>query len=205
MSDSGLGRLKITRLSGTEVFRESGTSAGFDVLDFWRWSTSDLVMNTTRGVLAEYIVARALGLPTDCAREEWGAFDLETSAGLRIEVKSCAFVQSWAQDELSSIQFVVPKRLGWDPETNVMETTPRRHADVYVFALLAHKDKATIDPLNLDQWQFWAVATQALDERSRSQHSITLRSLNGLAGDSVRFPDLREAIQRAAVSGGVDV
>jgi len=28
----------------------------------------------------------------------------------------------------------------------------RRHSHVYVFALLAHTDKATVNPLDLDQW-----------------------------------------------------
>lgn len=140
MTNPALGRLKIDRLTGSEVFHENGRPAGFDVLDFWRWSASDLVMNTTRGILAEYVVARALGVPTDRAREGWSAFDLLTTDGLRIEVKSAAYVQSWAQDRFSTIQFLVPKRLGWDPDTNVMETEARRHADVYVLALLAHKD-----------------------------------------------------------------
>jgi hypothetical protein len=86
-----------------------------------------------------------------------------------------------------------------------METEARRHADVYVFALLAHVDKSTIDPTNLAQWQFWAVPTEHLDGRLRSQHSITLKSLRKLAGDPVDFAGLPAAVQRAARrSSGVD-
>ncbi len=201
MPDPSLGRLKPRRLSGDEVFYQDGQSVGFNVLDFWRWSTSDLVMNTTRAVLAEYIVARALGMPTDHVREEWGAFDLRRDDGPRVEVKSAAYVQSWAQDKFSTIQFVVAKRRGWDPDTNVMDTEPRRHADVYVLALLAHKDQSTIDPLDLSQWQFWAVPTKDFDTRSRSQHSITLNSLRKLAGSPVDFRGLRAAVDRAATCG----
>jgi hypothetical protein len=204
MSDLPLGRLKIRRLSGLEVFHNNGVPHDFAVADFWSWSTSDLVDNTTRGVLAEYIVARALAIPTDQARDDWGAFDLRTDEGLRIEVKSAAYVQSWTQQRLSTIQFVVSKRLGWDPETNEMGTEARRHADIYVFALLAHRDKTTIDPLDLSQWQFWAVPTRDLDERSRSQHSITLTSLLKLAGDPVGFEGLTAAVNEAAHEyGGV--
>ncbi len=197
-AEPSLAPLKIARMSGSESFHQDGRSIGFDVLDFWGWSTSDLVSNTTRGIVAEYIVAKALGVPTDQAREEWGSFDLCTGSGLRIEVKSSAYLQTWDQSRLSTIQFVVPKRLGWDPQTNKWETAARRHADVYVFALLAHTDKPTLDPLNLDQWQFWAVSTRDLDERSRSQHSITLRSLRNLAGDPVDFSNLTAAIEQAA-------
>jgi hypothetical protein len=50
-------------------------------------TASDLVSNSTRGVLAEFIVARALGLDTG-VRTEWQAFDLETASGKKIEVKS---------------------------------------------------------------------------------------------------------------------
>ena len=198
MSDTPLGRLKVNRLSGSEVFHKDGRSTVFNVLDFWCWSTSDLVMNTTRGILAEFIVAKALGIPTDGVREEWASFDLKTSEGLCVEVKSCAYIQSWTQSKLSTIQFVVPKRLGWDPDTGQTETKPQRHADVYVFALLAHQDKATIDPLNLAQWQFWVVPTQELESRTRSQHSITLLSLRKLSGDPVDFMSLRGAVKQTA-------
>lgn len=35
---------------------------------FYAWAYGDLLANTTRGVLAEYIVATALGLPCDTKR-----------------------------------------------------------------------------------------------------------------------------------------
>jgi hypothetical protein len=54
MADASLVRLKINRRSGAEPFHEAGHPASFDVLDFWRWSASDLVTNITRGVLAEH-------------------------------------------------------------------------------------------------------------------------------------------------------
>jgi hypothetical protein len=42
---------------------------GLTVADFWGWSRSDLLDNTERGVLAELIVAAALGIPADGVRE----------------------------------------------------------------------------------------------------------------------------------------
>jgi hypothetical protein len=38
-----------------------------------------------------------------------------------------------------------------------------------------------IGPLRLDQWEFYVVPTQVLERRERSQHSITLTGLQGLA------------------------
>ena len=67
----------ITELkSGSERFHCSGEALGPTLQDFWRWSTSDLVSNATRGRLAEFIVASALGISIAGVRDEWGPFDL---------------------------------------------------------------------------------------------------------------------------------
>lgn len=196
--DEALGRLTTTRKTGAEGFHRSGKNLGFDLLSFWQWSTSDLVSNVTRGRLAEYLVARALGLASEGVRDEWAAFDLLTPSGIKVEVKSAAYIQSWHQRALSSVGFVVPKTLAWDAGTNVQAREARRQADVYVFALLAHIDKATIDPLDLGQWRFYVLPTSVLDARIRSQHSITLKSLEGLAGPPAEYSRLREAVEHAA-------
>ncbi|WP_447859621.1 hypothetical protein [Nitrospira calida] len=192
-----LSRIYPLRRSGNEPLHSNGHSLGVTLLDFWRWSSSDLISNATRGVLAEFIVASALGIKLDSVRDEWGAFDLETPEGITVEVKSAAYIQSWSQRNLSSIMFRVPKTRAWNADTNVQEKEPRRQAQVYVFALLAHQDKASIDPLNVDQWQFFVLPTEVLDARIRSQHSITLRSLERLAGQAIPYDALREAVRRA--------
>lgn len=73
-----------------------------------------------------------------------------------------------------------------------------RHADVYVFALLAHTDKATVDPLDLCQRQFFVVPTATINERTRSQHSITLPSLRAMTS-ALRFDELRAAVEAVAL------
>ena len=57
-----LGPLPVLRKSGAEPFHASGNNLGFDMQMFWQWAVSDLVSNTARGVLAEFLVARALGI-----------------------------------------------------------------------------------------------------------------------------------------------
>lgn len=66
------------------------------VLDFWRWSFPDLRLNIVRGVLAEFLVAKAVGC-TEAPKKEWANFDVLTPAGVRVEVKASAYWQSWAQ------------------------------------------------------------------------------------------------------------
>lgn len=188
-----LPQLTAGRKTGSETFLAGGSSTGLSLLDFWQWSVSDLVSNTTRGRLAEFLVASALGI-ADGIRNEWDAFDLCTASGLRIEVKSCAYLQSWFQAKQSSILFRIPATRAWDAATNLLSTESRRQADMYVFALLAHQDKSTLDPLNLDQWHFYLVLTRDLDARTRSQHSITLKSLQKLCANPVSYAELPTAI-----------
>jgi hypothetical protein len=48
-----------------------------ELIEFWQWSISDLVSNVSRGVLAEFIVAKALEINTvSNVRDEWAAYDL---------------------------------------------------------------------------------------------------------------------------------
>ena len=163
-----LGPIEVERCEPEEQFHDKGHPLGFDMLSFWQWSTSDLVSNATRGVLAEYIVARALGV-SDGVRDEWAAYDLRAADGTRVEVKSAAYIQSWRQNRPSRISFRVPKTRAWDRKSNRRSKEKKRQADVYVFALLAHRDQRTLDPLDVSQWEFFIVPTALLDNRTRSQ------------------------------------
>jgi hypothetical protein len=195
-----LGPLRAPRRTGRERFHRGGEPLGFALADFWAWSVSDLVSNATRGRLAEYLVARALGLSTAGVRNEWSAYDLETPSGIKIEVKSAAYLQAWYQQRLSTVSFSTPPTRAWDPETNIQSTEVARQADVYVFALLAHLDKATLDPLDVSQWEFFVLPTAVLNARTRSQHSITLKSLQTLCNHCLGFDGLAVAVERAAAS-----
>ena len=108
------------------------------------------------------------------------SYDLETPEGVKVEVKSCAYLQSWHQKKLSSITFNVREALYSDSYMSMYSEVAKRHADVYVFCLLHHEDKQTVDPLNLNQWEFYILATKQLNEYTRSKRSINLKSLKGL-------------------------
>lgn len=190
---SELGSIEQKRLTGEEPFIEASRSLGFDVASFWQWSCSDLVSNATRGILAEFIVAQAMGVARG-VRDEWAPFDLTAQDGTRIEVKSAAYVQSWHQDRPSPITFRVPKSRAWEASTGQLSDDAKRQADVYVFALLAHDHQPTLNPLDLCQWEFFVLPTFELDRRERSQHSIALASLRVLAGGPVSFGELRDAV-----------
>ena len=62
-----LKELEITKRSGNEKFRDGSKNLDFNLLSFWQWSSSDVVSNATRGILAEYIVGKALDfVNNDC-------------------------------------------------------------------------------------------------------------------------------------------
>ena len=185
--------------SGDEPFRAGEETLGFTLQDYWRWSGSDLMGNAARGVMAEYLVAKALGV-TQEPREEWGEFDAEVLGCGTIEVKSSAYIQSWEQQDYSKISFDIGKRKSaWNPKTGkYMELDPpERVADVYVFCLLKHKCQETIDPLDVHQWEFFVVPRSKLDHDDwKDNKSVGLNPLSRLAKPTA-YHELRDQVKRA--------
>ena len=58
--------------TGTEPFRSGSQVLQATVLDYWRWSGSDLMNSRERSILGEFLVAMALGLEKE-PRLEWNA------------------------------------------------------------------------------------------------------------------------------------
>lgn len=185
--------LEATRLTGAEPFHRSGQHLGFDLRSFWQWACSDINGNALRGLVAEYLVGRAVG-GDGGVRTEWHAYDVVTSSGLKVEVKTSAYLQTWKQEKLSAISFDIAPKRGWDAATNTMADTASRSANVYVFAVHSHKDKATLDPLDADQWEFYVLPAAVLDERVPGQKTIALSSLLKLRPKKVGFDGLADAI-----------
>jgi len=185
-----LGIIEFTQKEGSEeiICKDKGHT----LLNFWQWAYSDLVGNTERGALAEYLVAMACGIVKN-PRISWDAYDLETTEGIKIEVKSSAYIQTWKQKDFSKPVFNIPESYAWDYKENLFHNERKRHADVYVFALLAHKEQSTLNPLNLDQWEFYVLATKQLSEYTRNQKTLSLKSLLKLT-NSVHYNCLNEEI-----------
>jgi hypothetical protein len=108
-----------------------------------------------------------------------------------VEVKSAAYLQRWHQRRLSIITFDIRPTLGWAAATNTYSPERKRHADVYVFALLAHRDKATRDPLNIDQWDLYVLPTAVLDAQLPMQKTISLGMVRRIGAQQVRFSKLK--------------
>lgn len=182
-----------TRHTGNERFSLSGKPTNRRLLGFWQWAFSDLVGNIQRGRLAEYIVALAID-QEEWKRKDWDPFDLVTKNGIRLEVKSAAYIQSWPQPRPSPIRFGIAPTHAWEPETGRYHSKCERQADVYVFCLLHHLDRDSVDPLNLDQWKFYILPTEVLNNRAAQQRGISLSSLLKLGPANCGFNELEAGI-----------
>jgi len=191
-----LGAVKTVVKSGNEPFHFNGKKVTQNLLSFWQWASSEILSNTLRGVLAEYIVSIDIQCP-DEVREEWDAFDLISNDNVKIEVKSSSYIQSWQQSKLSNISFGIQPTVIWN-ENNTRSTVAKRQSDVYVFCLLAHKEQKTIDPLNLEQWEFYVLSTNILNEKVGNQKTITLSSLLKLKPQKCNFGEINEAIKKVS-------
>jgi hypothetical protein len=188
--------LPVRRLSGQETLHRGGQPLAPQVLAFWQWAASDLLGNTFRGWFAEFLVASDLGI-TGATRNGWEGFDLQTKDGVRIEVKASAYLQSWKQKRLSDPAFSVRPAKAWDPKTDTFTDAPDRHSDVYVFCLLHHTDKATVDPLDVTQWTFFVLSTLAINKRLGPRQSVTLRQLKALGPLEAQWGAIAPAIGEA--------
>ena len=166
------------RLSGNERLILSGKE-GPTTLDFWQWSSSDLLSNSLRGIFAEYLVAGALGI-TGETRIEWDAADLKFR-DVKIEVKSAAYLQTWRQEKLSTINFSIRQTTALDEWSGKFDSELKRQADIYVFCLLAHTDKSTVNPLDTNPWRFFVLPSTAINDKLKDQKTVGLSKLMTLS------------------------
>jgi hypothetical protein len=171
-----------------------------DKQEFLAWAYDDLLTNTTRGVLAEYIVATALGIG-DTKRIEWDKVDLRVGRigvdHFGVEVKSAAYVQAWKQTRPSEIAFDIAPTTGWDAEIDTYVTSPCRSAHVYVFCLLTGTERP-VDPLDVEQWEFYVLSTSVLNHQVPVQKTIRLGPLKALCRHPCTYDELSAAIHKAA-------
>ncbi|TXR55488.1 hypothetical protein [Quadrisphaera setariae] len=159
------------------------------VADFWRFALGDLRSNTTRGLLAEFLVQRAVG--GDGVREEWAKHDVTAADGTTIEVKSAARLQAWPQRRAAVPRFGGLRSRTWTDGVGHTDVATH-HAQVYVFCLHTETDPRAYDALDLDQWQFAALSRAVVEAQGCA--SLAWPTGLRLAGESAHHRDLAEAV-----------
>jgi hypothetical protein len=188
-------RLKIKRKTGDERFFSPEGLPGPKLLSFWQWAFSDLATNSMRGIVAEFIVSSALGVDRN-VRNPWLEYDLITKSGLKVEVKSAAYLQSWPQNRESPISFSIAKSRKWAYPPARLVGELKRHADLYVFCVLNHRRKRSLDPLNFNQWDFYVLDTKTLNKGAGDQKSLSFNKLLKLNPEKTSYDQLRVTINR---------
>ena len=178
--------VKTSKKTWNEQFLFNSTKLDFTLIDFWSWNTSDLLNNAMRWKLAEYIIARALKID-GWYRIEWDEYDLVYNK-LKIEIKSWAYIQSWEQDKYSNIILTIK------PTKDYNWLDFNRKSDIYIFAILSHKYAKTVDPLELEQWDFYIIETNVLNEKLWNQKTIGLKWLLKLTPIKCSFNDLKKEV-----------
>lgn len=176
------------KLSGNEQF-----SNGKTLNSFWSWAHSELMNNAERGRLAEYIVSMAL----DCKmpyRIEWDAYDLITEDGIKIEIKSSAYLQTWEQNEYSHIAFGIAPTKRWDEKTHKYSEEKTRQSDMYVFCVFTAKEPRVANPLDLSQWEFYVMKTDDINRLLKEQKTISLNALQKLPCAKTDYYGLKETV-----------
>lgn len=137
-------------------------------------------------MLAEFLVHSALETK-DVARADWLPFDLTSPSGLRIEVKSSAYLQAWTpEDVFSQISFDIAKKFAWDGATYA--SMAMRNSDLYVFCVFTARTR-DVSILDLDYWDFMFYLPRFLMRRCRSRkQSRSLLSLNSNQQNGFRWP-----------------
>jgi hypothetical protein len=162
----------VVRLQGNESLQTTIVdSQETTILDFWQWAFSDLQMNDIRGIFAEWLVAKLLDIPLD-VRDSWQEWDLTTREGVKIEVKTSAYLQAWAQKRPSTLKFSGLKGRKLNGEDNSYAAEATYNADLYVFCVQVEKDPLKWDALDLDQWQFYMLRRAELAELDQKTLSL---------------------------------
>ena len=149
------------RLTGQESLLSGELKLEASTLDFWQWGFSNLRFNDVRGVFAEWLVGKLLGIPLT-VRSSWDEYDLETPQCVKIEVKAAAYLQAWPQKQPSRIQFNRLKGRTWRSESGYAMTA-KCNADLYVFCIQIERDPESWNALDVSQWRFYLLTKERVE------------------------------------------
>ncbi len=170
----------------------------FTVLDFWRFSYGYLAGQSP--AIAEFLVAKALGIEKAENVTYWTAYDM-SYRGKRVEVKSTEYVHAWNKDGVSKVRTfsIAPTHNAYweNAETKALS----RQSDLYVFCVNTNREFQNPQPLILDHWDFYPVATSEINSYAEKngnpdQKTISLSVIEHLAGDPVKWNDLKAGIDK---------
>ena len=180
-------------MTGKEKFMFGGMELSFDLEDLWRFHYSNVY--SLHGEIAEFLVARALGVTKAQNTEYWTLWDT-TYREKRIEVKATAYFHLWNSNGKISKQrtFGITKAHGtYDPEKSGNRDFCRQN-DIYVFCLNVGNTKESSNPLVVDNWEFYIMPTSFINERCGDNKTISLGRIKGFGFTAKSYDEIKNEI-----------
>ncbi len=185
----------LTRLlTGDERFTDNGEPLDLTVRDFWSFQFSNIFHDPDE--IAEFLVAKALGLTKPYNKSSWTPYDISYHEK-RIEVKETAYFHSFDEPGEVSLRrgFDIHKSNS-DAGGTGHEKRYERQNDLYVFCLLNGTTPEDAYPLEVSHWEFYVVPTAVINQECGDQKSVSLSRVQTFASP-ITYRELREEIEKA--------
>ena len=176
-------------LTGYEKFTNNGKEVELNLLDFWRFQYSNVW--DLQGDIAEFIVAKSLGIEVPHNRNGWCLYDIDYK-DYRIEVKQTSDWHSWNRDGYvqKSPRFGIGKAYSIYQDS---KSDYERQNDLYVFCHLKGNDAKSANPMNLSAWDFYVIPTKLINDRCGNSKTISFSRVRNFAGP-VSYNELHNKI-----------
>ena len=183
-------REPVPLLNPYKEFTDGGKPIGLTAMDYWRFQFSNVW--DAQEEVAEFIVAKALGLALPHNKNGWTTCDIMYKEK-RVEIKASAYFHSWRGDGKVSSQrnFGIPETVG---QHNERKEVPERQNDVYVFCLNLGDSFESSDPFEMSHWEFYVVPTSTINEECGHKDMVSLSWLKKKT-KPVAYRDLKAAIE----------
>lgn len=176
-----------------DMFILDNKELDFGILDFWKSKYSNIF--NMQEVIAEFIVERALEIRKAQNTDYWTLYDI-LYRNCRIEIKETGYYHSWNEEGKVSMQrmFGITKANS-NYESSEEENKYERQNDIYVFCLNTGTTKATSNPINLNNWEFYIVPTSEINEKCGNNKKISLERVRKMT-QKKSFGELKNTIDK---------
>lgn len=178
-----------------EKFVYNNKELGFDLLDFWEFHFSNIY--TMQDKIAEFIVAKALGVNSAQNSEYWTLWDV-TYRNQRIEIKETSYYHTFNKDGKVSKQrgFGITMANGSYDLKNSGNSEFCRQNDIYIFCLNTGETKEESYPLDLSNWEFYIVPTSVINEKCGNNKTISLGRIKSLGYVAKNYMEIKKEVDK---------
>lgn len=179
-------------MTGNEMFTFNEETAGFTLADFWQFEYSNVY--NLQEVIAEFIVAKALGMNEAHNVDYWTLYDIKYR-NQRIEVKQSSYYHPWNENgNISEHRTFGITKANSNYENSDTENNFERQNDIYVFCLNTGRTKETAYPLNLNNWEFYIVPTDFINANCENNKTISLGRIRNFGFKALNFDEIKSEI-----------